>query len=83
MSKEGSDPLPLKASHTSLAGSHCRKRVEVFGYALSPRDGTPARDLIEAGIEHFHDGSRLSVVQLADLIRTRRFFLFCLQGCLG
>eukprot|EP00667_Euglena_gracilis_P009564 EG_transcript_9717 len=66
----GNHPLSQLMQH--YFGLHDRKRVEVFGYALSPRDGTPARDLIEAGIEHFHDVSRLSVVQLADLIRSHR-----------
>eukprot|EP00668_Euglena_longa_P012277 GGOE01014716.1.p1 GENE.GGOE01014716.1~~GGOE01014716.1.p1 ORF type:complete len:768 (+),score=146.83 GGOE01014716.1:191-2305(+) len=64
----GNHPLSQLMQH--YFGMHNRKRVEVFGYALTPHDGTKARDLIEQGIEHFHDVSQLLTVQLADLIRS-------------
>ena len=63
----GNHPLSQLMQHSF--GMHNRARVEVFGYALSANDGTTARRVIEAGMEHFFDVHRHSNQAICDLIR--------------
>ena len=66
----GNHPLSQLMQHSFAM--HDRSRVEVYGYALSADDGTPARRRIERGMDHFFDVHRLTVLQIMDLIRCHR-----------
>eukprot|EP00906_Rhabdomonas_costata_P034473 RCo048519 len=66
---------PLSQLMQSVFGLHNQDRYEIFGFALSPHDGTPARQKIEAGIEHFYDVHSLSTVELCELVENCRLHI--------
>ncbi|KAI9183357.1 hypothetical protein H9P43_004274 [Blastocladiella emersonii ATCC 22665] len=59
---------PLSHLMQSVFGMHDRARFEVFGYALTPNDGTPYRAKIERETEHLRDVSGWSPGQICDQI---------------
>jgi len=63
---------PLSQLMQRCFGMHDRTRFEVFGYAVSANDGTPARRLIEDGFEHFFDVHQYSIIQLTNFIRSHQ-----------
>jgi protein O-GlcNAc transferase len=69
----GNHPLSQLMQHSFAM--HDRTHLEVFGYALSANDGTVARQLIEAGIEHFFDVHHLSMASVCDLMRHHRIHI--------
>lgn len=59
---------PLAHLMQSVFGLHDRSRFEVFGYSLSPDDGSPWRRRIQLEMEHFFDVSNSSPEEIARLV---------------
>ena len=68
---------------TAFSGFSCfRSQFHIFGFALSPNDGTNARKLIEAGIETFYDVHDKTTLEICNLIQTHQIHIMVdLNGC--
>lgn len=59
---------PVAMMTRRLYGLHDRSRFEVYGYSLTPSDGSALRREIELGCDHFRDLSALDDVAAAEVI---------------
>lgn len=69
----GNHPLSQLMQH--CFAMHDRQAFEVFGYALSANDGTKAREIIQAGIEHFFDVHQKLSLEIYDLIMSHHLHI--------
>jgi protein O-GlcNAc transferase len=66
---------PLSQLMQNFFGMHNQSQFHIFGFALSPNDGTNARKLIEAGIETFYDVHDKTTLEICNLIQTHQIHI--------
>mmetsp|Transcript_5957 Transcript_5957/g.10760 ORF Transcript_5957/g.10760 Transcript_5957/m.10760 type:complete len:857 (-) Transcript_5957:849-3419(-) len=66
---------PLTQLMQSVFAMHDHTRFEVFGYGLSPTDGSTARCKVEEDFEQFHDVHDFTTLEIATLVNTHKIHI--------